>query len=67
MYWIQSTVGQKEVHSRDGLDYILHTGERSWTIVWRGEPTEPSFETREGARKVIRSRKKTGQLSLFQT
>ncbi len=53
-----STVGQKEMHSADGLDYILHSGERSWTIVWRGEKVTPPLWTRESARKTIRARKK---------
>jgi hypothetical protein len=57
MYWIRSTVGDKETHSRDGLDYILHTGEGSWTVVWRGEATAPTLSTRELARRVIRAHK----------
>lgn len=54
--WVSSTIGQKEVHSRDGQDYILHTGERSWTVVWRGEKLPPCL-TREAARTAIRARK----------
>lgn len=66
--WISSTIGQKEIHSRDGLDYILHTGERSWTVVWRGVKVVPPTLTRESARRNIRARKsfRPGtQLSLF--
>jgi hypothetical protein len=62
MFWIRSTVGQKEVHSKDGLSYIEHTGERSWTIVWKGETLDPPLSTREVARRVIRARKRASIL-----
>lgn len=63
--WVTSTIGQREVHSSDGLDYIEHTGERSWTVVWRGERTTPPLSTRELARKAIRRRKTQPQVVMF--
>jgi hypothetical protein len=62
MNWFRNTVGQKETHSKDGLSYIEHTGEHSWTVVWRGEVAMPPLSTRELARKAIRRRKVEPQL-----
>jgi hypothetical protein len=59
------TIGQKEVHSADGRNYIEHTGERSWTVVWEGRKVEPPFSTRKHARIHIRARKTSPQLTLF--
>lgn len=58
MFPYQTTVGEREVHSRDGLDHILHAMEHQWFVVWRGKRRIPAFRTRRLARINIRGLKK---------
>lgn len=52
-------IGQREVHSADGLDHILHVEEHRWFVVWRGERKTPYHPSRRLARIRIREMKKT--------
>lgn len=51
---IGRTIGQREIHSADEKDHILHAGEQLWLIVWRGKRRPHPFRTREYARVCIR-------------
>jgi len=52
------TIGQREIHSADEKDHILHAGEHQWIVVWRDVRQKPVFRTRKLARINIRGRKK---------
>lgn len=47
-----------EQHSADGHDFIDHTGDGAWVVVWRGV-NRTTYKTREIARRVIRTLKRT--------